>query len=78
MVSEQLELDLMPLTERQLLREIRAKNCTIKRTTWGHSLVLDPAGNPISGYAVRHAKGAKKEVLDVYVRAVRQALSQLP
>lgn len=65
----------MPLDERKLLREIRDAGCSVKETAKGHFLVLDPSGNPIAGYAVRHP--GKREVFDVYVVKVRRALIRI-
>lgn len=68
----------MPLSARKLRIEIKASNCTVEPTAGGHYLVLDPDGNPICGFAINHKRGGKRgEVLDVYVKAVRNALAKL-
>ncbi len=65
----------MPITQRRLENEIKIARCSIKRTSRGHFLVFDPNGKQIQTYAVRHPK---REVLDVYVKRVRKALSEVP
>lgn len=64
----------MPLKKRDLEREIKAAGCSIEMTKKGHFIVLDPDGNPIEGYAVRHPGNY---VLDKYVSKVRKALKKV-
>jgi hypothetical protein len=65
----------MPIVKtRDLVNEIRAAGCMIERTKKGHYLVLDPAGNPISGFATLHPGN---EVIPKYVSKVRNAIKKV-
>jgi hypothetical protein len=64
----------MPLSRREFENEIRGAGCSIRRTSKGHFLVIDPNGNRIEGYAVRHPG---KEIMDGYVKRVRKAILQV-
>jgi hypothetical protein len=47
----------MPISKRNLEREIRDAGCSVKATSSGHYLVLDASENVIAGYAVSHGIG---------------------
>lgn len=64
------------LTERQLLREIKDKGCSVGvLSKSSHFVVLDPKGKQIAWFAVKHPGNW---VLPKYVSNVRKALSKLP
>jgi hypothetical protein len=65
----------MPTELRKLVKEIERQGCSVKLTSKGHYLVLDPSGNTIEGFAASHGK--KREVGDVYIKLIRKALSKL-
>ena len=64
----------MPVNRRKFEKEIRGAGYLIRRTSKGHFLVVDPSGDTIAGYAVRHPGN---EVADVYVKQVRKAILQV-
>ena len=64
----------MPLSKKRLESEIKIAGCSLKRTSKGHFLVIDPDGQPIAGYAVRHPGN---EVSDVYIKKIRKTLLEV-
>ncbi len=70
-----MEPDKVPVDEKKLIKEIKTAGCSIRKTTGGHFIVLDPSGKQIAAYAVRHP--GKREVFDHYAKDVRKALAKV-
>jgi hypothetical protein len=54
---------------------IQREGYTIGHTT-KHHVVLTPEGDRLMRFAVLHGKGEKRQVLEVYVKRVMQAIAE--
>ncbi len=41
-----------------------------------HHVIINPAGKEVIGFAIGHQKGGRKFILEVYVKAIHQAIQE--